>query len=230
MSRRLPRARLSADPRPGRRPTSGCAAPGRLRRATWPWRSTRSTRTSSTATPGTRTSAGLLVQQAYGIPLVVTVHSLEPLRPWKREQLGGGYDLSTWVERTALESADAVIAVQPGDARRRAAPTSTSPPERIHVIHNGIDADFCAARCRRPTCWRATASTRRTPYVLFVGRITRQKGIVHLVRAIRHLDPGIGVVLCAGQPDTPEIAARDGGGGRGGAGAIGPASSGSRRC
>jgi glycogen synthase len=147
---------------------------------------------------------GLLVQRAYGIPLVITVHSLEPLRPWKREQLGGGYDVSTWVERTALESADAVIAVSQG-TRADVLRLFNVAEERMHVIHNGIDAGF----------WQSDPATDvldrygidpGIPFVLFVGRITRQKGIVHLVRAIRLLDPGFGVVLCAGQPDTPEIA------------------------
>ncbi|HVM24832.1 MAG TPA: glycogen synthase [Candidatus Limnocylindrales bacterium] len=149
--------------------------------------------------------AGLLVRLAYGLPLVLTVHSLEPLRPWKREQLGGGYDVSSWIERTAIESADAVVAVS-RETRADVLRHFSIPPERIHVIHNGIDADFY-----RPDA--GTGALERhgidpsVPYALFVGRITRQKGIVHLVRAIRHLDPGIGVVLCAGQPDTPEIAA-----------------------
>ena len=149
--------------------------------------------------------AGILVRLAYGIPLVLTVHSLEPLRPWKREQLGGGYDVSSWVERTAIESADAVVAVS-RETREDVLRLFDVAPERVHVIHNGIDADFY-----RPD--PATDALERhgidpsVPYVLFVGRITRQKGIVHLVRAIQHLDPGIGVVLCAGQPDTPEIAA-----------------------
>jgi len=147
--------------------------------------------------------AGMLTRLAYGIPLVITIHSLEPLRPWKREQLGGGYDVSSWIERTALESADAVVAVSEG-TRADVERLYDIPPERIHVIHNGIDPEFY-----RPD--PATDALERhgvdpsVPYVLFVGRITRQKGIVHLVRAIQHLDPGIGVVLCAGQPDTPEI-------------------------
>jgi glycogen synthase len=147
---------------------------------------------------------GLLVKQAYGIPLVITVHSLEPLRPWKREQLAGGYDLSTWVERTALEQADAVIAVSRG-TRGDVLRLFAVPPERIHVLHNGIDADFFAPDAGTDALERYGID-RSVPYILFVGRITRQKGIVHLVHAIRQLDPGIGVVLCAGQPDTPEIA------------------------
>jgi len=147
--------------------------------------------------------AGLLARLAYGIPLVVTVHSLEPLRPWKREQLGGGYDVSSWIERTVLQAADAVVAVS-SETREDVLRLFDIPPDRVHVIHNGIDSDFY-----RPD--DETAALERygidpsVPYVLFVGRITRQKGIVHLVRAIQHLDPGIGVVLCAGQPDTPEI-------------------------
>jgi starch synthase len=147
---------------------------------------------------------GLLVQRARGIPLVVTVHSLEPLRPWKREQLGGGYDLSSWVERTALETADAVVAVSAGtqdDVLRH----FDVDADRVHVIHNGIDADFFAPDPATDALERfgIDPSIRS---VLFVGRITRQKGLVHLLHAIRHLDPGIGVVLAAGQPDTPELA------------------------
>lgn len=149
--------------------------------------------------------AGLLIRLAYGTPLVLTVHSLEPLRPWKREQLGGGYDVSSWVERTAIETADAVVAVSQGtraDVLRHFAVE----PARVHVIHNGIDADFYR-RDAADDALRRHGIDPAVPYVLFVGRITRQKGIVHLVRAIRHLDPGFGVVLCAGQPDTPAIAA-----------------------
>ena len=147
--------------------------------------------------------AGILVRHAYGIPLLITVHSLEPLRPWKREQLGGGYEVSTWVERTALEEADAVIAVSHG-TRDDVLRLFDVAPERVHVIHNGIDADFFAPDPATDALERHGIDP-SIPYILFVGRITRQKGIVHLVRAIRLLDPGIGVVLCAGQPDTPEI-------------------------
>ena len=148
--------------------------------------------------------AGVLARLAYGIPLVVTVHSLEPLRPWKREQLGGGYDVSSWVERTALEAADAVIAVS-RETREDVLRLFDVPAERVHVIHNGIDAEFYQPDPAMSALERHGIDP-AVPYVLFVGRITRQKGIVHLVRAIRHLDPGIGVVLCAGQPDTPQIA------------------------
>ena len=149
--------------------------------------------------------AGLMVRHAYGIPLVLTVHSLEPLRPWKREQLGGGYDVSSWVERTALESADAVVAVS-RETREDVLRLFDVRPERVHVIHNGIDADFYRPDPRTDALLRHGVDP-SVPYVLFVGRITRQKGIIHLVRAIRHLEPGISVVLCAGQPDTPQIAA-----------------------
>jgi starch synthase len=147
--------------------------------------------------------AGILARLAYRIPLVLSVHSLEPLRPWKREQLGGGYDVSSWVERTAIETADAVIAVSQG-TRADVLRLYDVDPARVHVIHNGIDAEFYHPDPATDALDRYGVD-RTVPYVLFVGRITRQKGIIHLVRAIEHLDPGIGVVLCAGQPDTPEI-------------------------
>ena len=147
--------------------------------------------------------AGLLARLAYGIPLVLTVHSLEPLRPWKREQLGGGYDVSSWIERTAIETADAVIAVSEG-TRADVLRLFDVDESRVHVIYNGIDPDFYRPDPGTDALERHGVDP-TVPYVLFVGRITRQKGIIHLVRAIRHLDPGIGVVLCAGQPDTPEI-------------------------
>ncbi|MBA2316002.1 MAG: glycogen synthase [Chloroflexi bacterium] len=148
---------------------------------------------------------GILAKLAHGIPLVLTTHSLEPLRPWKREQLGGGYDVSAWVERTAIEMADAVIAVS-RETREDVLRLFDVPAERVHVIHNGIDTDEYEPTAEADSLDRYGID-RSVPYVLFVGRITRQKGIVHLVRAIRHLDPGVGVVLCAGAPDTPEIAA-----------------------
>jgi glycogen synthase len=140
----------------------------------------------------------------YGIPLVITVHSLEPLRPWKREQLGGGYDFSLWVEKTALEMADSVIAVSE-ETKRDVLSLFNVKEERISVIHNGIDLNEYRA-AENPGVLRSLGVDPDRPYVLFVGRITRQKGIIHLVRAIRHLDPGFQVVLCAGAPDTPEIA------------------------
>jgi starch synthase len=148
---------------------------------------------------------GIMAKLNYGIPLVITVHSLEPLRPWKREQLGGGYDFSLWVEKTALEMADAVIAVSQ-ETKRDILSLFDVSEERISVIHNGIDlAEYKSTR--DPAVLRALGVDPERPYILFVGRITRQKGIVHLVRAVRHLDPGYQVVLCAGAPDTPEIAA-----------------------
>ena len=148
---------------------------------------------------------GILAKVAYGIPLVITVHSLEPLRPWKREQLGGGYDASSWVERTALEMADAVIAVSQGTKDDVLAHFEVD-PARISIIHNGIDTDEYRPQDATDALERFGIDP-AVPYVLFVGRVTRQKGIVHLVRAIRHLAPGTTVVLCAGAPDTPEIAA-----------------------
>jgi alpha-maltose-1-phosphate synthase len=148
--------------------------------------------------------AGILAKLAYGRPLVMTVHSLEPLRPWKREQLAGGYDVSAWVERTALEMADAVIAVS-RETRDDVLRLFNVAPEKVRVIHNGIDAQFFHPVAETDALEQYGVDASQ-PYVLFVGRITRQKGIIHLVRAIRHLDPRIGVVLCAGQPDTPQIA------------------------
>ncbi len=148
---------------------------------------------------------GIMAKLNYGIPLVVTVHSLEPLRPWKREQLGGGYDFSCWVERTALEMADAVIAVSSG-TRADVLQHFNVPEERIHIIYNGIDPDEYRKVDPTPALERFGID-RSKPYVLFVGRITRQKGIVHLVEAARHMDSSYQVVLCAGAPDTPEIAA-----------------------
>ncbi|MGE3911159.1 MAG: glycogen synthase [Chloroflexota bacterium] len=148
---------------------------------------------------------GIVIKQAYGIPLVLTTHSLEPLRPWKREQLGGGYDASAWVERTAIEMADAVVAVSQG-TREDVLNNFNVDPERVHVIHNGIDLELYQPRTAPETLERLGIDPAR-PYVLFVGRITRQKGIVHLARAIPEIDPDCQVVLCAGAPDTPEIAA-----------------------
>jgi glycogen synthase len=147
--------------------------------------------------------AGILIKLNHAIPLVVTTHSLEPLRPWKREQLGGGYDVSTWVERTALEMADAVIAVS-RETREDVLRHFDVASDKVHVIHNGIDADFYQPDPQTDALMRHAIDPAQ-PYLLFVGRITRQKGIVHLVRAIQHLDPRIGVVLCAGAPDTQEI-------------------------
>ena len=146
---------------------------------------------------------GILAKLNYAIPMVLTVHSLEPLRPWKREQLAGGYDFSSWVEKTAIEMADAVIAVS-HETREDILRLFDVEPERVHIIHNGIDLDEY-----RPVTTTARIEklgvNAREPYVLFVGRITRQKGIFHLIRAIQHMTPGFQIVLCAGAPDTPEI-------------------------
>jgi len=147
---------------------------------------------------------GIAAKLNYGIPLVITTHSLEPLRPWKREQLAGGYDFSVWVEKTALEMADAIIAVS-AETKRDIERLFDVDPARVHVIHNGIDLD----EYRRVDATEALVRDGidpKNPYLLFVGRITRQKGIIHLVRAIPFMDPDFPIVLCAGAPDTPEIA------------------------
>ncbi|MEY2550080.1 MAG: hypothetical protein QOG12_224 [Verrucomicrobiota bacterium] len=144
---------------------------------------------------------GILAKMNYGLPLVITTHSLEPLRPWKREQLGGGYDFSVWVEKTALEMADAVIAVS-AQTKADIERLFDVQPERLHVIYNGIDLE--EYRKVESTAALARYGIEK-PFLLFVGRITRQKGIIHLVRAIQYLDPGFQIVLCAGAPDTPEI-------------------------
>jgi len=147
---------------------------------------------------------GILAKLNYGIPLVITVHSLEPLRPWKREQLGGGYDFSLWIEKTALAMADAVIAVS-NETKRDIERLFGVDPTRMHVIHNGIDLEDY----RRVDSTGALARYGidiNEPYLLFVGRITRQKGIIHLLRAIQFMDQRFQIVLCAAAPDTPEIA------------------------
>jgi glycogen synthase len=146
---------------------------------------------------------GILAKLNYGLPLVLTVHSLEPLRPWKREQLGAGYDFTVWVERTALQMADAVIAVSE-ETKADLLQWFPLDPHKIHVIHNGIDPDEYR-KVEAPEVLRKHGVDPEKPFVLFVGRITRQKGIVHLVRAIESMDRGFQVVLCAGAPDTPEI-------------------------
>lgn len=148
---------------------------------------------------------GILAKLNYGIPMALTVHSLEPLRPWKREQLGHGYDFTVWLERTAIEMADAVIAVSE-ETKADLLRLFDLDPHKLHVIHNGIDPDEYR-KTDNPDVLRKHGIDPGRPFVLFVGRITRQKGIIHLVRAIEHLDPGFQIVLCAGAPDTPEIAA-----------------------
>lgn len=149
--------------------------------------------------------AGFWAKKLYAIPFVLTTHSLEPLRAWKAEQLGSGYRMSSWMEKTAIENADAVIAVSQGTRADilRAYPAIV--PSRIHVIYNGIDLD----EYRRDPDTAKIAALRvdtTRPYILFVGRITRQKGVTHLVDAIHALPADTQVVLCAGAPDTPEIA------------------------
>ena len=149
--------------------------------------------------------AGYLAKKLYGMPFVLTTHSLEPLRAWKAEQLGSGYAMSSWMERTAILDADAVVAVSAGTKADilRAYPEVS--PDRIHVIYNGIDL----AEYQKTEETRALTDygvDRAIPYVLFVGRITRQKGVTHLVDAIAHMPAETQIVLCAGAPDTPEIA------------------------
>lgn len=148
---------------------------------------------------------GILAKLNYGLPLVLTVHSLEPLRPWKREQLGNGYDFTCWLEKTAIEMADAVIAVS-AETKADVLRLFNVPEDRVHIIHNGIDLDEYRKTSSRDALVRHGVDP-NVPYLLFVGRITRQKGIIHLLNAIRYLNPGFQVVLCAGAPDTPEIAA-----------------------
>jgi alpha-maltose-1-phosphate synthase len=148
--------------------------------------------------------AGHLGKLLYGIPHVMTAHSLEPLRPWKAEQLGGGYALSGWAERTAIEAADAVIAVSGAMRDDILGCYPALDPARVHVVHNGIDTALYRPDHGTDVLARHGLDPDR-PYVLFVGRITRQKGVPHLLRAVRRITPEAQVVLCAGAPDTPEI-------------------------
>ena len=152
--------------------------------------------------------AGCLARPLTGARLVLTTHSLEPHRPWKAEQLGTAYNATAWIERTAYENADGVVAVS-GAMKADVQTLYGVAPERVRVIHNGIDPDEYQPR-PSPATLRRLGVDPDVPIVLFVGRITRQKGILHLVRALRHLAPGVQVVLCAGAPDTPEIAAEMG--------------------
>jgi starch synthase len=151
-------------------------------------------------------TAGHLAKLLYGVPHVMSAHSLEPLRPWKAEQLGGGYALSSWAERTAVEGADAVIAVSAGmrDDVLRCYPDVE--PDRVHVLHNGIDTEEYQPDRGTDVLTRHGIDPDR-PSVVFVGRITRQKGLPHLLRAALALDPSAQIVLCAGAPDTDEILA-----------------------
>ena len=150
--------------------------------------------------------AGFLAKKLYKIPFVLTTHSLEPLRAWKAEQLGTGYAMSSWMERTGILDADAVIAVSRGTRSDILRAYPEIDPARIHVIYNGIDLDEYQYNPDTSALARYGIDPAR-PYVLFVGRITRQKGVTHLVRAIPYLPEGTQIVLCAGAPDTPEIAA-----------------------
>ncbi|MGH4007382.1 MAG: glycogen synthase [Pseudonocardiaceae bacterium] len=150
--------------------------------------------------------AGHLARTLHGVPHVVTAHSLEPRRPWKAEQLGGGYRVSSWVERTTYEHADAVIAVSDG---MRADVLDCYPavhPERVHVVRNGIDTNTYRPVQETDVVRRLGVDPAR-PIVAFVGRITRQKGVGHLLAAAHHIDPAAQLLLCAGAPDTLEIEA-----------------------
>jgi starch synthase len=145
--------------------------------------------------------AGYMAKILYDIPLVCTVHSLEPLRPWKEEQLGKSYHLSTWVEKVALENADRIISVSQG-SKKDILDNFDVDPERVRVIHNGIDLDLY-----RPLF---TETTRKAfdidgPYVLFVGRTSRQKGMNYLIDAMEMVDPGVRLVCCTSAPDTKEV-------------------------
>jgi starch synthase len=147
-------------------------------------------------------AAGLLATLVHGVPHVVTAHSLEPRRPWKAEQLGGGYRLSSWVERTAYLAADAVVAVSAGMRDDVLAVYPELDPARVHVVHNGVDAEAYRP-VPAPDVVRSLGVDPDRPYALFVGRITRQKGLVHLLAAAEQLPADAGLVLCAGAADTP---------------------------
>jgi starch synthase len=150
--------------------------------------------------------AGHLSSLLYGVPHVVTAHSLEPLRPWKAEQLGGGYAISSWAERTAYEGAAAVIAVSAAMRDDVLASYPAVDPARVHVVHNGIDTEDWQP-VRDPDRVRELGVDPDRPSVVFVGRITRQKGLPLFLRACAALPPEVQIVLCAGAPDTPEILA-----------------------
>ena len=148
--------------------------------------------------------AGLWIRTLHRVPLCVTLHSMEPLRPWKADQLGSGYLLSSWIEKTAVEAADRVIAVS-RRMRDDILEHFKVDPAKVVVIHNGIDPDKFRRTAARDVLARRGV---REPYVLFVGRITDQKGIFHLIEAAGHLPAGVQVVVCASAPDTPEIEER----------------------
>ncbi|MCU0560384.1 MAG: glycogen synthase [Desulfobacterales bacterium] len=147
--------------------------------------------------------AGCLVKQFLDIPLVITVHSLEPKRPWKREQIGSGYSVSSWLEKTAMENADGIIAVSNG-MKSDIIDCYKPVPEKIRVIYNGIDIAHYR-KTLRPEVLDSYGISPFKSYILFVGRITRQKGIIHLVRALPYIEEGVQIVLCAGAPDTEAI-------------------------
>jgi alpha-maltose-1-phosphate synthase len=149
---------------------------------------------------------GHLARLLHGVPHVVSAHSLEPLRPWKAEQLGGGYAISSWVERTAYEAADAVIAVSHGMRHDIVAAYPEIDPARVHVVHNGIDTELYQPAGDTDVVERVGLDPSR-PYVVFVGRITHQKGVRHLLAAAHDFVPEVQVLLCAGAPDTEEIGA-----------------------
>ena len=146
---------------------------------------------------------GVIAAKLWGVPNILTIHSLEPLRPWKVEQLGNAYHLSAWMEKTAIEQADGIVAVS-RETKADVLRLFDVDPERVHVVHNGIDLDEYKAVTGTDVLTRCGIDPSR-PFLLFVGRITRQKGIVHLVNAIPKIDPSLQIVLCAGAPDTPEI-------------------------
>jgi glycogen synthase len=146
---------------------------------------------------------GVLAGQLWGVPYVLTIHSLEPLRPWKVEQLGNAYHLSAWMERTAIEQADAIVAVS-RETREDVLRLFNVRPGRVHVIHNGIDPEEYRPVATRDAVIRRGIDPDR-PFLLFVGRLTRQKGIIHLINAIPEIDCDLQIVLCAGAPDTPEM-------------------------
>ncbi|MCB1291123.1 glycogen synthase [Mycolicibacterium sp.] len=152
--------------------------------------------------------AGHLAALLHGIPHVLTAHSLEPKRPWKAEQLGGGYRVSLWVERTAVQAADAVIAVSAGMRNDVLSVYPALDPARVHVVRNGIDTGVWYPADTDPdeSVLDELGVDPSRPMVAFVGRITRQKGVPHLIAAAHRFDPEIQLVLCAGAPDTPEIA------------------------
>jgi starch synthase len=153
--------------------------------------------------------AGHLAAMLHAVPHVLTAHSLEPMRPWKAEQLGGGYRVSLWVEKTAVEAADAVIAVSAGMRRDVLSAYPALDPSRVHVVKNGVDTAVWHPTPPDPeeSVLAELGVDPSRPMVAFVGRITRQKGVPHLIAAAHRFDPAVQLVLCAGAPDTPEIAA-----------------------